>query len=199
MLRTAVDLDSIEVSGTSALAIMNGFRSFTLLASKLLLEESIGTKGPDGLAVIHPQEWYPLERLLRIFGKIESLMGPTVLFQVGLTVLKSAKMPGGIRDIWSGMHLLNAGYHMNHRKNGQVMFSEATGEFIPGIGAYEIRGQAPAKRMQLVCTNPYPCTFDLGVVTAMAQQFVRSARVVHDESGPCRKRGGLSCSYLVNC
>jgi hypothetical protein len=198
MLRSAVDLDSVEVSGNSALSIVNGFRSFTLLASRLLLEEGMGTQGPDGLAIVDAHSWHPLERLLRIFGKIESSMGPTVLYQVGLSIPRNAKMPAVAFDMWSGMCSINAGYHLNHRKDGRVMFSEETGAFISGIGAYDVSGSAPAKSMQVLCTNPYPCSFDLGVLTAMAQQFVRTARVVHDDSSGCRKRGGVSCTYLVS-
>jgi hypothetical protein len=49
-----------------------------------------------------------------------------------------------------------------------------------------------------VCDNPYPCAFDRGIITAMAQGFELQAKVVHDDAKPCRKQGAESCTYIAS-
>ncbi len=46
------------------------------------------------------------------------------------------------------------------------------------------------------CSTPYPCAFDEGIVTGLAQRFEPTATVAHDRKG-CRKRGDPSCNYNV--
>ena len=42
------------------------------------------------------------------------------------------------------------------------------------------------------------CAFDLGIITAMANKFGSRSTVTHDDSRPCRKSGGESCTYVIS-
>jgi hypothetical protein len=66
-------------------------------------------------------------------------VGPRALFQYGQHLPKYAPFPPTITDIQSAMGSMDAAYHMNHRKNGKVMFDPATGEMLEGIGHYGYR------------------------------------------------------------
>jgi hypothetical protein len=54
----------------------------------------------------------------------------------------------------------------------------------------------------MVCTNPYPCEFDRGLIDATALRFLPSGvgdiRVTHEASDHCRKTGDDFCTYRVD-
>ena len=77
------------------------------------------------------------------------------------------------------------------------MFDENTGQLTEGIGHYgydKIEGQ---NMIISKCNNPYPCKFDEGILTTMATKFQPNARILHDDSKPCRKNGASHCTYLI--
>jgi len=87
---------------------------------------------------------------------------------------------------------------MNHRKNGRVLFNPDSGEMSEGIGHYgysELKGK---NSIVSVCENPYPCTFDEGILISMAKKFEPSAMILHDNTKPCRRKGGDSCTYIIS-
>lgn len=49
----------------------------------------------------------------------------------------------------------------------------------------------------MVCTDPYPCSFDVGLYQGMAKQFSVEAKVTHEEDAPCRRDGGERCVYRI--
>src|SRR5689334_12920745 len=56
------DYKGYFILGANVRVILDGFGTFTLLASKILLESGLGTMDADGVghAVINPDQWYPL-------------------------------------------------------------------------------------------------------------------------------------------
>ena len=68
------------------------------------------------------------------------------------------------------------------------MFDATTSELAEGIGPYGYE-KASERSIVSVCDNPYPCSFDRGIITTMARRFERGAAIVHDDSAPCRRRG----------
>lgn len=187
----------IEVNGQTVWAIVDGFKAFTLLASQYLLDEKIGDKGPEGIAVVRPDAWYSQEAWLRVFKKIGAEVGDSVLYQIGLSIPRNAKFPPWVMDVHSAIKSIDVAYHMNHRKAGQEMFDPSTGKLLEGIGHYGYEGVANARKVISICANPYPCAFDRGIVTTMARRFAPMAQVVHDDARPCRKKGDDSCTYVV--
>jgi hypothetical protein len=189
--------EGIEVQGQAVVSVVDGLSTFAALASTYLLDEGIGRVDRNGLAQVELQGWYPQRAWLRAFQRIGEQLGGGVLQQIGRALPRNAAFPLEVRDIHGAIRSIDVAYHMNHRKQGRLMYDAETGRMEEGIGHYGYEPVAGQRRIISVCHNPYPCDFDQGILLAMAQRFEPGARVVHDESRPCRKRRGDSCTYLV--
>lgn len=186
--------EGIEVNGRTVWAVVDGFQSFKLLASRYLLAEGLGQAAPDGSVVLEPDGWYSQAAWLRAFRNVTE-MSPTLLFRIGQSIPANAEFPPWVQDIHDGIRSIDIAYHMNHRRHGMVMFDPASGTMTEGIGHYGYQPDGP-RRIRSVCQNPYPCKFDQGIVTAMARRFEPQAQVAH-EPGSCRSKGGEACGYVI--
>lgn len=187
----------VEVSGQGIQAVLEAFNAFSLLASKIMLEEGLGEEGEDGTIKADPSGWYSLAAYLNAYKKIASQLGDHVVQQVGQAMPKHAKFPPTVVDVPSALSLMDIAYHMNHRLDGKEMFNPQTGERQEGIGHYGFEPVPGQKKAIAVCTNVYPCAFDRGLYEAMVKRFDPSGRVAHDNAKPCRARGGDSCTYII--
>jgi hypothetical protein len=113
-----------------------------------------------------------------------------MLFRIGSEIARNAKLPPGIDILENCLTALDTAYRMNHR-GGTVgsydfVMKEKTG--VMNVGS-------------MICANPYPCSFDWGVIEGFAQRFKPPGSidiiVRHDDSKPCRKQGARSCAYFV--
>jgi hypothetical protein len=188
----------IEVFGGFVESFIDAFKLFPSVALKRLASNGIGVTNGKGEVVVDRQTWYPLEKWLAAHDDIANMVGPRAMFQVGQQVPKNAALPPTVNDIHSSIIAVDIGYHMNHRKNGKIMFDPATGQKTKGLGSYGYRPISGERRIVSVCENPYPCDFDRGILTAFANRFERLARVQHDDRAPCRKNGGESCTYTIS-
>jgi hypothetical protein len=190
------ELKNYQVIGRSIQSIMAAFGSFTLVASKFLLEEGIGTPDETMVAQIDPDAWYPLDRWVRVFDRVHGEFGNFTVRQVGMQIPKHVQIPPQFVDAASAIQLLDIGYHMNHGINGVPLFNPATGEMKEGIGHYRATGKAADKKFTCESDVPFPCAFDEGLVLALVQRFTPSAIVTHDKGG-CRMKGAKSCLYHI--
>jgi hypothetical protein len=168
----------VEVNGQTVLAIINGMGAFRSRALTIL--EANAISDPE------PGRWYSQQSWLDAFKDISELLGPAALFAIGKSIPRHAKFPPGISTISDALSLLDSAYHLNHRG----------GE----IGSYEFT-QTDDRSGVVRCHNPYPCDFDRGVITGTVDTFKPAhmlARVRHDDKRPCRRKGGETCTYLVN-
>jgi len=81
---------------------------------------------------------------------------------------------------------IDVAYHMNHR-GGEI-----------GPYDFEKTGDRSGK---MICPNPYPCDFDMGIIAAVANKFAPEGTFVtvkQDDSQPCRNEGADSCTYLIS-
>ncbi len=187
----------IEVNGQTVYAVVDGFAS-KALPSKILVAEGVGTLGRDGVVEIDKDGWYSQEAWLRAFGKISESVGSNVLFNIGLKIPSNAIFPPWVVDVDSAIKSIDVAYHLNHRRQGKVMFDPANGTMLEGIGHYGYERPAPGvNRIVSKCANPYPCDFDRGILTTMAQKFAPRAMVLHQDDARCRLKGGESCTYVV--
>lgn len=187
-----------QTLGSTVQVTLDGFGSFTLLASKILLECGLGEMDTEGIgmAKLDPNKWYPLDAFLRAFERVQSEFGDYTLKQSGLYIVKKAAQPGDfLTDINRAFQTLDMGYHYNHAKNGERMFNPATGEMTEGIGHYKVRSGSK-NQVFVDADTAYPCAFDEGLVTGLGQQFNPTAKVVHD-SKTCRKKGATTCTYSI--
>lgn len=187
----------IEVYGVSIHAIVEAFKLFPSIALKRLATHGIGTTQTKGSVMIDTDAWYPQQAWLDAFKDIANSVGTQALFQIGHHVPKHAVFPPSVNDIYSGVQSIDIAYHMNHKKRGKPMFDPSTGVMTEGIGHYGYTPVAGQHLIRSVCQNPYPCEFDHGIITAIAQRFEKRARVDHDPAAPCRKREGESCTYVI--
>lgn len=193
-----IEATDIEVSGNALASLVEGFGVFRTLALKHLDEHGLSLRLTGKDPSIDITRWYPMKNCLEAFKEIVARVGPTVMFEIGLSVPKNAKFPPSIRDVDAAIQSLDVAYHMNHRKNGKPMFDSRTGQKIEGIGHYGYRRVPDELAIVSECDNPYPCAMDLGVLTAMARKFEPRSIVEHVEAGPCRSKGGTRCAYRIS-
>ena len=78
------------------------------------------------------------------------------LLMIGRQIPKNAKWPPDVDTLEKGLASIDVAYHLNHRG----------GE----IGSYRFE-KTSANTAKMVCRNPYPCDFDLGLIDAVAHKF----------------------------
>jgi hypothetical protein len=198
-MRSPEEFKDFQILGANVQVILDGFGSFTLLASKILLESGLGTIDDEGIgmAKLDPEKWYPLDSFLRAFQRIGAEFGDFTLKQAGTHINKTAALPPMMmKDIYTAFGMVDAGYHMNHAHQSVPMFNPASGEIKEGIGHMAVKPVEGKK--QLICDfdTPYPCAFDEGVALGLAQRFDPMAKISHDPKS-CRKRGADHCIYTI--
>jgi hypothetical protein len=187
----------IEASGFCVAAYVEAFRLFPSVVLGKLTKNGIGkAKGKNDIEV-DVNAWYSQEGWLAAFEEIANNIGPRACYQIGRNIPKYAVFPPSIKDIHSSIASVDVAYHLNHRKQGKVMFDPATGKKLTGIGNYGYQPVAGQRKIISVCENPYPCDFDRGILTETGLRFESNTRVAHDDSAPCRKHGADSCTYVV--
>lgn len=186
---------SCDISGRGVMGILNAFGQFKALASQLLLSEGIGRKGEDGLVVLEPDSWYPMDAYLRALTKAHAQMGDSVLHQIGVSVARAVWMPS-ITNLQLLAETLDVGYHMNHRRFGRPMWDPVAKHMRDGIGHYKYT-EGREHRLQFEASNPYPCSFDKGLLFGCLRMLNIAGAILHDDSLPCRKRGAAACIYIV--
>ncbi|GHV39160.1 hypothetical protein AGMMS49546_10750 [Spirochaetia bacterium] len=189
--------DNIEVNGRTVYAFVDGMGDFKSLGEKYMSDAGIGKMKNDKW-IFDPEGWYPQQAWLDGFAAVSREVGDGILYKIGCAIPDNAFFPPWVTDIHSAIRSIDIAYHSNHRKNGKVLFDEKSGTVYEGIGHYGYE-QVQGKNLILsVSNNPYPCMFDKGIITAMAQKYDLKAIVFHDDSKPCRKNGAETCTYLVS-
>ncbi len=184
----------IEVGGVSIGAVLDAFQQYPSVVNKYIAQYGLAAKG----AQIDRNAWYSLDKWLAVYNAIAKDVGLNSLYSIGKKVPENVALPPHVTDIRSVFANLNAAFHLNHRKNGEVMFDPATGKLIEGIGKVTCTFAEGEQRLTLKFENPYPCEFDRGLIHAFAMKFEAAARVAHDNGAECRKKGGNSCTYVVS-
>ena len=169
---------NVEVNGQTVLSVVDGMGAFRNLAVEILKRHGIADPKPD--------TWYGQQSWLDAFKEIFERVGKSTLVQIGQKIPENAKFPPEIDSIEKALASVDVAYHLNHR-GGEI-----------GHYSFSKLGRSAAK---MVCANPYPCEFDQGLVKSVAKRFLppgKTAVVAHDDAQPCRRKGGASCTYLVN-
>ena len=186
----------IEVNGHALRWTIDGFRILPSLAMRYLMRHGLVKEGE---ATFDVNAWYPLDGWLRAFEAIEREVGSNTIAEIGRQVGLKADLPPECNDLPTAFRYVDFGYHLFHRKRGQVMFDESSGIMTEGIGHYYYQpGPEGERKLFIIAENPYSCEFDRGLVTGVAMRVSPGSRVAHDDTAPCRKRGdNRSCTYAV--
>ncbi len=168
----------VEVNGQTVLSVVDAM-SIKRRGLQILAENGIDNPKPG--------EWYKQQDWLDAFRIIGDEIGPSVLYSIGRAIPENAQFPPEIDDIEKALSAIDVAYHMNHR-GGEI-----------GTYGFEKVGD---KHVKMVCANPYPCDFDRGIIESMAKKFKPENSILvivkHDDSAPCRKSGGESCTYHID-
>ncbi|MDY7227777.1 hypothetical protein [Hyalangium rubrum] len=167
-----------QVNGQAVLSIVGGMEVVQARALRILAE--------NGISPLKPEGWYPLTHVLNSFKLIFEKIGPSTVRAIGRKTPDTARFPPDIDSLEKGLRAIDVAYHMAHRGSEQI-----------GGYHFEPRDRRSAKMM---CDNPYPCDFDLGMVEAICDRFRPKdalwVRIEHDPKS-CRRRGDTSCTYLI--
>jgi hypothetical protein len=186
----------IEVNGPTVHSIVSGLGYFTNLSRRYFSQVGIGAIVNKELR-IDQDGWYSQAAWLEAFENIAKTVGDRVLFNIGMAIPANAQFPPWVVDVDSGVKAIDVAYHLNHRKNDKLLFNPDNGIMFEGIGHYGYERIARENIIISNCKNPYPCAFDHGIITAMAQMFAPNAVVMHDDSKECRSKGADSFTYII--
>lgn len=186
----------IEVNGRSVYSVVESFSIARWLPGKILSECGIGELTADADLLIDPESWYSQDAWMQALSRIAREAGPRFLRRVGERIPENATFPTWVTDIYGAIRSIDIAYHMNHRRDGQVMFDPSTEAMLEGIGHYGYEPVPGENRILSECRNPYPCAFDEGIVFAMARRFESGAEVSH-ATDRCRSNGDLACTYVI--
>jgi hypothetical protein len=168
----------VEVNGETVLSMVAGMGIFAEMGRGILAEH--------GISDPRAGQWYSQQHWLDAFKSISAKVGDRTLTSIGRKILESAQWPPAVDSVEGALASIDVAYHMNHR-GGEI-----------GSYAYTRTGPRSAR---MVCRNPYPCTFDRGIIESAAARFkpadCPTVQVKHDDTQPCRANGADSCTYLV--
>ena len=174
---TAFD-PKVEVNGTGIIGFIEFAGTFKKMILNILAKH--GIVNPTG------KDWYLQQAWLDAYREIYEQVGVKTLKQIGKQLPEKALWPPAIDTVEKALASLDMAYHMNHR-GGEI-----------GFYRFEKTGEHSGK---VVCHNPYPCPFDEGLIETAAKKFAlpgARVHVKHDESQPCRLKGGETCTYLIS-
>lgn len=183
--------EGIEVNGTTINSVISSVPSLSFLVEKYFIEAGLPIPSK-----IEMDNWYSQAKWLNVFKLITDKTGSNTLLNIGKKIPDWAIFPTDISSIEEALQSIDIAYHMNHRNaKGQVLYDN--GILLEGIGHYEYHKVSEEHLITMICQNPYPCDFDRGIISAMAQKFQPSAIITHDMTKECRKKGDNSCTFLI--
>lgn len=177
----------ITVAGVTVGVFTETLRSFAVLREAIL--EVLG--GTD----VRDDVWYPQERVLRAYQKVDHLLGGRGLERFGRAIPGLASVPPTVTSAHDVLSQLDFVFHFHHARDGVQMVDPATGVMLEGIGHYRYE-RLGEREVRMTCDNAYPCRFDLGLCHGFAARFEPTAASAH-EPGDCRARGDAACAYRV--
>lgn len=185
-----------ESNGFLVQSYIDAFKLVPHIPKGIFAKHGIGRLSPSGEYTFDPSVPCPIDRVIAATNEIAEKVGSQKAFEMGLAIVKNATLPPGANDLVSALQVFDAGYHLNHYRNGQLMFDAKTGRMLEGIGHYKYVSREE-RRVLMEVDVPYHCDLDRGIMQAWAARFERSALVTHLEPEVCRKRGALKCRYEV--
>lgn len=131
---------------------------------------------------------YPVTRFLAAIRELQEQFGTSFIRRMGVLVFEKSTFPPGLDSALKVLESLDYAFHMNHPNARGTLggYHWSAVSVPPGRG-----------RGKMVCDNPYPCSLDEGILEGVIAHYSKEWSITHDEAGPCRAKGGESCSYLV--
>lgn len=145
---------------------------------------------------------YDLQNFLHAFKELGEKVGEMNLFLIGKSVMEKVEFPP-MDGLEQALRSIDVAYHMNHKKNGKMMFDPGTGQMQEGIGHYEVVGfDETAKKAAIKCHTPYPSKFEEGLILQITRKFKPKGSLIPkvelDQTKETRKNGGESCTFNIS-
>ena len=145
-----------------------------------------------GIHNVNPEDYYPQQAFLNAMKEIHDTFGPQMLFRIGEQVATHAILPPGIDSLEAALSSIDVAYKMNHGGSDNI-----------GTYSYTYLGVSRGiSKAKMVCENPYPSSFDRGLIEGFAKRFkpegCEDIIVKLDDTQPTRLTGGESCTYLIS-
>ncbi len=171
--------DNVEVNGQTILAFVNALPNYK--------DQMLITLKNHNLEDIQVERWYSQKSWLDAFKEIGEKYGVNTLFAIGKAIPENAKFPP-INDLKQALESIDIAYKMNHRGGD--------------TGYYKLIEYYENVRFAVMeCKNPYPSSFDKGIIMTIARKFKPTnsilVKVEIDENFPSRLNGSDSCTYKV--
>lgn len=186
--------ENIEILGAAVMATVGGFGPFRKIVERVLTREGLAASDTNP-GQIDVDAWYSQQAWLDALREVDERFGAEILFNIGAEIPNNAVFPSSAVDVHSAVQSIDVAYHLNHRRHGVVMYDPPSGAMLEGIGhyGYEKLGE---RELLSRCHTPYPCEFDLGIVSTMARRFQPKALAEH-VGDACRREGAEACSYRL--
>lgn len=168
---------NLEITGQVIIGLIDGMGAFGNMALQILGQH--GINNPQG------DQWYRLQDYLDAFKEIASKTGPKTVQQTGRRIIDVAKWPPGVDTFEKALNALPQAYQMNNRGGD------------PGKYEYIKTGETKGK---VICNNPYPDEFDMGLLMGIASKFMagKGVTIDIDNKEPMRSKGGDSTTFLLS-
>ena len=149
------------------------------------------------MSVVNENYWYPFNTILNAFNLMMERNAGNSLFSIGRHVFEYAKLPE-MKNIEDALAMLDTIYHMNCTSiNGESFYDDNCSEMKEGIGHYRYVKVPGQNEAFMVCDDPFPCDFNRGLITKIAQAFDKNAKVIHDDQFGCKSHGHKACRYII--
>jgi hypothetical protein len=167
----------IELVGQVVLGLVEGMGAFGNMALQILSQH--GITNPQA------ENWYSQQAYLDAFKEIATKTGPKTIQQTGKRIIDVAIWPPGVDTFEKALTVLPQAYQMNHRGGNPGKY-----EFI----------KTGENQGTVICTNPYPDEFDLGILQGIVAKFMAGKGVTIDIDGtqPTRSKGAESTTFLIS-
>lgn len=147
-----------EIKGSAILQAVEGLGQYSKQIYDLL--------DIEGLSIIHPDEWYNLQKWLNVLKLVYAKYGAFTLLTLGKSVCEDFP-EGETIDLETAFTLLDSGYKCNHR-NGDIGWLEL------------IEFNQETRTALLKSYSPYPPEFGKGVILGIMRKFKPDKGAVPD-------------------
>lgn len=176
----------------SKLNFENKFFQQTALREQMCRESSEQTAIPCCLhSHVHHflSSWNPRSIWIETLKRLAQAQHTQTLFHLGKKAAKNILFPQEIQTIQSALISMDTVYHDSYLEKGK------------NIGHYHFMS-LDDQCAKIVCSTPYPCEFDRGIIEGICQRFkskdIEFIIVEHLDGFPCRKKGSESCTYAIS-
>lgn len=185
----------IEILGAAVMAMIGGFGPLRAIVERMLCREGLVDCAAPGVSGVDVDAWYVQQAWLDALHEVDQRFGTEILFNIGAEIPNNAVFPSSAVDVHTAVQSIDVAYHLNHRRDGRIMYDVETKQMLEGIGHYGYERLGDTHILS-TCVTPYPCEFDFGIVATMARRF--EPRVIAEHVGTeCRRTGAQACTYSL--